>query len=156
MLDAAIEANDIKKIKAARKKLAKAAETLLPSGEENEVEVESLESESPVSHIPDDDGDSQDKRYCVKRPIDTKPRKNKFKDRGQSKEDIETDKKLLNKVVNLGREKARPAHRKVKATCRDCNKQYMVDPMSHILSGNVEGHAITFLCSSCLYKKIGR
>jgi len=160
MLDAAIESGDIKKIKAARKllakpvkKLAKPVETL-DSSEENE--VESLESESPVSNIPDDDGGGQDKKYCVKRPIDTKPRKNKYKDRGQLKEEVETDQKLLSKIVSIGREKVRPPHKKVKATCRDCNKTYMVDPSMHVLSGSVEGHAITFLCSSCLYKKIGR
>lgn len=156
-LDLAIESGDIKKIKAARKLLAKTPKaTKVPKIATVESDEESLETESPDISIPDDDGSGDGKRQCVKRPLDTGPRKNKYNDRGQSNEDVEIDQKLLKKLVQTGRESARPAHKKVKARCRDCSNAYMVDPTMHILTGNIEGHAITFLCSNCLNKKIGR
>lgn len=145
MLDAAIAAGDLKGIAEARRLMAETSEEVVDGGEQ------------PINDIPDDDGSGGSHRtQCVKRPISTAPRKNKFKDRGEAKADTEIDKKLIAPLIKAGREPSRPPHKKVRATCRECHKTYNVDPSMHIISGNVEGVAITFLCSSCLYSKTGR
>ncbi len=141
MLDAAIAAGDLEAIVEARQLMAAAAEAPI-DGEDEPVRRTSHD-------IPDDDGGGGDTRIqCAKRPIDKKPRKNKFKDGNQAIADTKEDKLLTkNLMPRAARESSRPAFKKVKATCRECRQDYMVDPTMVIIDAVVEGERISYLCS---------
>ncbi len=157
ILDAAIAAGDLEAIAEARRlmtaKPAKAAKKTNALTDEEPVDDDGDEGD-----IPEDTGATDSRVECVKRPISTKPRKNKFKDRGEPFNYTPQDKKVLEQVAQQKREdrhELRPAHKKVKATCRDCKKTYLIDPSIHIVNSSVEGVKIAFLCSACLNAKGG-